>query len=537
MKRTSPKAIIHSPRPPREGTRVRFQPNPVSFALYGSKTPKPGEEGAVTTVNVGGPKKLSYMPGPGGGLVFVKWDTFGVMGVSPIDIVRAPKGKECGSCKGRGSFRRAMTSTQTAARTCAACGGGGRTSNPLPPHEKSSMHGICQTCHQEIFRPSASDPWKHVSGKGGHPVTQWEPESELHPHLEGYSGNGGPYPFVAAFQWKKKKGDTLWLDKEGHWWRKVHHVRLDPYGRAASGGRATIFEIGPSAVTEWATTSRDTDEIQRHLRRHWPGWRDPEEARRSNPSVHLLPAARQHRDPEEWTPPDRILGELPDDRIHKKVPGDKYFAVRGSGHILGVFRGGHIVGWMPSEELGYETTKAWKEAHPHHHYDERQRPTAGRPGHRAGNPAGALERPVAGAKRGRIAHEVSEGDSITFFGEGGTRTGTAIGRGPTGWVVDVRATKGHAGGMTDVVPDAAIISVKPARSKSSEMDAGMSVIEERARRSNPSGGKKKPKKPARAAKGQEIHEAFRPLARELTGKECYTKKCFLPSETARTRSK
>jgi len=75
-------------RPPREGTRVRFDPNPVSRMMYSYRTPEPGEEGTVTTV--AGPRgPMSSMRGPGGGLVYVEWDDTGFVGVSLLDIVKA----------------------------------------------------------------------------------------------------------------------------------------------------------------------------------------------------------------------------------------------------------------------------------------------------------------------------------------------------------------------------------------------------------------------------------------------------------------
>jgi hypothetical protein len=77
-------------RPPREGTRVRFAPNPASYRLY--STPPPlGDEGRVTTTLVPtgrGMARRTYMRGPGGGLVYVNWNRVGVMGVALQDIER-----------------------------------------------------------------------------------------------------------------------------------------------------------------------------------------------------------------------------------------------------------------------------------------------------------------------------------------------------------------------------------------------------------------------------------------------------------------
>lgn len=81
---------------PRVGTRVKFQPNPASMMMYSAdhrkKLPDKGGEGTVTTVSVPGGKK-HFMPGPGGGLVYVKWDQTGTIGVSPLDIVKVSGGK------------------------------------------------------------------------------------------------------------------------------------------------------------------------------------------------------------------------------------------------------------------------------------------------------------------------------------------------------------------------------------------------------------------------------------------------------------
>lgn len=70
----------------REGTRVRFMPTPASYALY-SSPPTRRAEGVVSRVSFGGSSRTS-LPGPGGGLVYVKWDDGSFQGVSPIDLVK-----------------------------------------------------------------------------------------------------------------------------------------------------------------------------------------------------------------------------------------------------------------------------------------------------------------------------------------------------------------------------------------------------------------------------------------------------------------
>jgi hypothetical protein len=77
---------ISTKRCPREGLRVRFVPNPVSFLLYRSPPPR-GMTGVVTSVPLPGGRK-TCMPGPGGGLVYVKWADGDFQGVSPIDLER-----------------------------------------------------------------------------------------------------------------------------------------------------------------------------------------------------------------------------------------------------------------------------------------------------------------------------------------------------------------------------------------------------------------------------------------------------------------
>lgn len=71
----------------RVGTKVRFNPTPASLCLY-SKPPRTGEVGVVTTVPFGGGVRKSFLPGPGGGLLYVNWETTGVQGVSSVDVER-----------------------------------------------------------------------------------------------------------------------------------------------------------------------------------------------------------------------------------------------------------------------------------------------------------------------------------------------------------------------------------------------------------------------------------------------------------------
>lgn len=77
------------------GTRVVVKASPSSRALYSGGIPKDGTEGTVTPVSFGSHKRTS-LPGPGGGLVYVKFDDGTFTGVSPIDLEKAPAKKKAG---------------------------------------------------------------------------------------------------------------------------------------------------------------------------------------------------------------------------------------------------------------------------------------------------------------------------------------------------------------------------------------------------------------------------------------------------------
>jgi hypothetical protein len=72
------------------GLRVVFSPDPASRAMYSYRVPEPGPRGTVTTVRTAG-SVGTYLPGPGGGLVYVRWDGDGlVCGVSMWDLRLEP---------------------------------------------------------------------------------------------------------------------------------------------------------------------------------------------------------------------------------------------------------------------------------------------------------------------------------------------------------------------------------------------------------------------------------------------------------------
>jgi hypothetical protein len=72
------------PRIPRVGAHVRFNPNPASLRLY-SKPPPRGATGHVIEMYLFG-RFRRYMPGPGGGLLYVEWEGGEVQGVALQDV-------------------------------------------------------------------------------------------------------------------------------------------------------------------------------------------------------------------------------------------------------------------------------------------------------------------------------------------------------------------------------------------------------------------------------------------------------------------
>ena len=99
-------------RAQKEGTSVVFVPGPVSGALY-SQRPSYGARGRVVSVPLGS-RRATYLPGPGGGLLYVEWEGLSpsngsrVCGVSPLDCMRAPapprppREQACDSCRSLG---------------------------------------------------------------------------------------------------------------------------------------------------------------------------------------------------------------------------------------------------------------------------------------------------------------------------------------------------------------------------------------------------------------------------------------------------
>ena len=84
---------------PRVGTKVRAAVNPVSAMMYSpGHGPTDGATGVVTTVPLPGGRK-TCLPGPGGGLVYVKWDDGRTFGVSRYDLETT---KSKGGLSGRG---------------------------------------------------------------------------------------------------------------------------------------------------------------------------------------------------------------------------------------------------------------------------------------------------------------------------------------------------------------------------------------------------------------------------------------------------
>lgn len=151
-----------------EGTRVRFEPKPTSFALYESP-PAPGEEGTVVSVPVGRGKR-TFVPGPGGGLVYVTWAKTGVMGVSPIDLVHA-KGaaKKPAPRKGNPTSEDEIISAEDVASLPV-----GSIVFALVPLWPRASDGPLVVVHNGGLLPTYVLPSSHdFSPPPGEPATQW----------------------------------------------------------------------------------------------------------------------------------------------------------------------------------------------------------------------------------------------------------------------------------------------------------------------------------------------------------------------------
>jgi hypothetical protein len=73
-----------------QGLRVIFSPNPVSRVMYSYPVPESGAHGTVTAARTPGGLR-TYVEGPGGGLVYVRWDADGfVWGISLRDLKLEP---------------------------------------------------------------------------------------------------------------------------------------------------------------------------------------------------------------------------------------------------------------------------------------------------------------------------------------------------------------------------------------------------------------------------------------------------------------
>lgn len=76
------------------GLRVVFSPNPASLLLYSDGVPVAGTRGTVTAIHTTGGLR-TYLAGPRGGIVYVKWDSGGlVCGVSMRDLTLEPADAE-----------------------------------------------------------------------------------------------------------------------------------------------------------------------------------------------------------------------------------------------------------------------------------------------------------------------------------------------------------------------------------------------------------------------------------------------------------
>lgn len=74
---------------PREGTRLKFDANPASAALYSPPIPQQGEVGTVVSIPLPGAGRKTCTGGHNQDLVYVNWPSVGVMGVARADVTKS----------------------------------------------------------------------------------------------------------------------------------------------------------------------------------------------------------------------------------------------------------------------------------------------------------------------------------------------------------------------------------------------------------------------------------------------------------------
>lgn len=70
---------------PREGTRLKYEPSPVSHAMY-TRPPMPGEVGTVVSLPLPGAGRKTCTGSHSQDLVYVNWPSIGTMGVARADV-------------------------------------------------------------------------------------------------------------------------------------------------------------------------------------------------------------------------------------------------------------------------------------------------------------------------------------------------------------------------------------------------------------------------------------------------------------------
>jgi hypothetical protein len=101
------------------GTRVSVKANPASRMMYSTPLPEDGTEGETVAIPLPGGKS-TFMPGPGGGMIYVRFDDGTLLGVSPRDLIRSsssPAGVDKTAAAGLYGF------TKSAEKSCVGAAG------------------------------------------------------------------------------------------------------------------------------------------------------------------------------------------------------------------------------------------------------------------------------------------------------------------------------------------------------------------------------------------------------------------------------
>lgn len=231
----------------KEGDRVTFSPNAAAMQLYTAGTyPPVGTSGSVTTVSVPGGRKVN-MPGPRGGMVYVKWDGWGTIGVFGVDLVRDYASARSGDGGRRSDLCPSRDFGKCQFRSDGMCGFCGARKNPGP----ASGDDICPSWGQgarvaHLFTDGVCD-YCQARRKGSEGLTSDHSSHDLNAHEVVITDRE---LINDLFDWHGGQGDPVYA-----------------IASSSQAGRPVSRELVDRAVSSLNQLAREIDgkENKRHL--------------------------------------------------------------------------------------------------------------------------------------------------------------------------------------------------------------------------------------------------------------------------------